>query len=240
MSEYTNVYSSNNGLTFNEYLSKVFSAVAIGVGITAVISFGISHFFMDAILAKFAGEFATFGLACILVEFGVAIFFAARLNKMSKTTAWVCYILYSVCTGISLSFVLYAYTETSVYITFIVSCIMFATLSFIGHNTKVDLSKFSGIIMPGLIAIILVSLLNVFFFKNQMIQWGINYLGVILFLFLIAYDMQRLRDLYAASFNDSQMGEKLMIYGAFQLYLDFINLFIRLLQLFGKLKNDND
>ena len=239
MSEYANSYSTNNGLTFNEYLRKVFSTVAIGVGITAIISFGISHFFMDTILANYGGAFTTLALGCMIVEFVVAIFFAARLNKMSKSAAWVCYILYSVFTGISLSFVLYAYTETSVWVTFVVSCVMFATLSIIGNNTKTDLSKFSGIIVPGLLAIVIVSILNVIFFKNDMIQWLVNYVGIALFLFLIAYDMQKLRDLYAVGFQDSDMGEKYMIYGAFQLYLDFINLFIRLLQIFGRSKSDD-
>ena len=239
MSEYTNSYSTNNGLTFNEYLRKVFSTVAIGVGITAIISFGISHFFMDTILANYGGTFTTLALGCMIAEFAVAIFFAARLNKMSKSAAWVCYILYSVFTGISLSFVLYAYTETSVWVTFIVSCVMFATLSIIGNNTKTDLSKFSGIIVPGLLAIVIISILNVIFFKNDMIQWLVNYVGIALFLFLIAYDMQKLRDLYAVGFRDPEMGEKYMIYGAFQLYLDFINLFIRLLQIFGRSKSDD-
>ena len=71
-----------------------------------------------------------------------------------------------------------------------------------------------------------------------MIQWLVNYAGIILFLFLIAYDMQKLRDLYQVSFQDGEMGEKMMIYGAFQLYLDFINLFLRLLELLGKRRDD--
>lgn len=240
MSEYMNSYSSNNGLTFNEYLRKVFSTVGIGLGITAVISFVISKFFMETLLTRYGGAFTTIALVSMIAEIGVAIFFGVRLKKMSKSTAWVCYILYSICTGISLSFVLYAYTETSVYITFIVTCVMFVTLSIIGNNTKVDLSKFSGIIMPGLLAIIIVSVLNVLLFKNDMIQWLVNYVGIALFLFLIAYDMQKLRDLYAVGFQDAEMGEKYMIYGAFQLYLDFINLFLRLLEIFGKGKSRDD
>lgn len=240
MSEYTGSYSANNGLTFNEYLRKVFSTVAIGVGITAVISFGISHFFMEMLLTKFGDLFPKIALGCMVGEFAVAIFFGVRLKKMSKASAWICYILYSIFTGVSLSFVLYAYTETSVWITFVVSCVMFATLSIIGHNTKVDLSKFSGIILPGLLAIIIVSILNVLLFKSDFIQWGINYVGIVLFLFLIAYDMQKLRDLYAVGFQDGDLGEKYMIYGAFQLYLDFINLFIRLLEIFGKAKSNDD
>ena len=82
------------------------------------------------------------------------------------------------------------------------------------------------------------SILNIIFFKNQMIQWLVNYAGIILFLFLVAYDIQKLRNLYQFSFQDEETGEKMMIYGAFQLYLDFINLFLRLLELLGKRKDD--
>ncbi len=236
MSEYNNYYTQNNGLTFSQYLSKVFSTVGVGVGITAVVSFAISRF-MEQIYTRFAGIFSAVLIASIVVELGLAIFFAARLNKMKKGTAWFCYILYSVLTGISLSTILYYYTDSSVFVAFGASCIMFVVMALIGQNSKADLSKFSGIVFPALLALIIVSLLNVFFFKNQYIQWALNYLGVIIFLFLIAYDMQKLRSFYDQSFGDNELGEKLMIYGAFQLYLDFINLFIRLLEILGKKKD---
>lgn len=237
MSEYNNnYYSQNNGLTFSQYLSKVFSIVGVGVGITAVVSFVISRF-METILARFAGVFTGVVLGAIVLELVLAIYFAARLKKMSKGAAWFCYILYSVLTGITLSLTLYYYTDTSIYLAFGVTCLMFVVMSLIGHNANVDLSKFSGLIIPALIGLVLMSLLNIFFFRNDVIQWIINYAGIIIFLFLIAYDMQRLRDLYQQSFEDGELGEKLMIYGAFQLYLDFINLFIRLLEILGKKKD---
>lgn len=237
MSEYNNnYYTQNNGLTFSQYLSKVFSTVGLGVGITAVISFVLSRY-MEQIYTRFAAIFSGILIGSIVVELALAIFFAARLKKMAKGTAWFCYIMYSVLTGISLSTVLYYYTDTSVFAAFGASCLMFVVMALIGNNSKVDLSKFGGIVFPALIGLVVVSLLNVFLFKNQYIQWAINYLGVIIFLFLIAYDMQKLRGFYDQSFVDGEMGEKLMIYGAFQLYLDFINLFIRLLELFGKKKD---
>ena len=238
MSEYNNYYTGNSGLTFNEYLSKVFSVVAIGVGITAITSFIISKFFLMTLISKYGEAFFTLSFILLIAELGISIFFGLRLNKMAKSTAWLCYIVYSFSMGISLSTVLYAYTETSVWLAFMITTLMFVTMSMIGHNAKTDLSKFSSLITPGLIFIIIMSILNVIFFRNQMIQWLINYAGIILFLFLIAYDMQKLRDLYQVSFQDEEMGEKMMIYGAFQLYLDFINLFLRLLELLGKRRDD--
>lgn len=219
--------------TFSQYLSDVFSKVGIGVGITAVVSFLISKN-MDMIMAKFATGFVTLLLSSLIAEFVIANFFGLRLQKMSKGTAWFCYILYSVLTGVSLSTTLYYYTYSSVFIAFGVSCLMFVMMAIIGHNSKVDLSKFSGIIVLALLCLIFVSFLNVFLFRNSFFQWIINYIGVILFLFLIAYDMQKLRNFYEMSFMDDGISEKLALYGAFQLYLDFINLFIRLLELFGK------
>lgn len=219
--------------TFSQYLSDVFSKVGIGVGITAVVSFLISKN-MDMIMAKFATGFVTLLLSSLITEFVIAIFFGLRLQKMSKNTAWFCYILYSVLTGVSLSTTLYYYTYSSVFVAFGVSCLMFVMMAIIGHNSKVDLSKFSGIIVPALVCLIFVSFLNVFLFRNSFFQWIINYIGVILFLFLIAYDMQKLRTFYEMGFTGNKISEKLALYGAFQLYLDFINLFIRLLELFGK------
>ena len=219
--------------TFSQYLSDVFSKVGIGVGITAVVSFLISKN-MDMIMAKFATGFVTLLLSSLIAEFVIAIFFGLRLQKMSKNTAWFCYILYSALTGVSLSTTLYYYTYSSVFVAFGVCCLMFVVMSIIGHNSKVDLSRFSGIIVPALLCLILISFLNVFLFRNSFFQWIINYIGVILFLFLIAYDMQKLRTFYEMGFTGNKISEKLALYGAFQLYLDFINLFIRLLELFGK------
>ena len=233
MFDYSNTYSANNGLTFNSYLRKVFSIIGIGLGITAIISFVISNYLMEVLLYKLGYGIIMLSVVSMIGEFVIAIIFGIRLTKMSKQTAWTCYILYSILTGISLSFVLYTFTATSVWITFLVTCVMFVTLSIIGHSTNIDLSKFSGIIVPGLLAIIIISFINLFFFKNQMVQWVVNYIGIILFLFLIAYDMQKLRNLYNAGLQDSSINDALMIYGAFQLYLDFINLFLRLLQIFG-------
>ena len=238
MSEYNSSYTGNGGLTFNEYLAKVFSIVAIGVGITAITSFIISKFFLMTLISKYGEAFFTLSFILLFVELGISLFFSLRLNKMAKSTAWLCYVVYSFSMGISLSTILYAYTETSVWFVFMITTLMFITMSVIGHNAKMDLSKFGGLATLGLFFIILMSILNIIFFKNQMIQWLVNYVGIILFLFLVAYDIQKLRNLYQFSFQDEETGEKMMIYGAFQLYLDFINLFLRLLELLGKRKDD--
>lgn len=236
MSEY-NAYQNNNELTFNEYLSKVFITLALGLGITTLTSL-IFTMFYERMAVALGGLFFYGVIGVCIAEIVIAIVMGARLQKMAKSTMWALYIVYSILTGISLSGIIGMYTAASVWIAFAVTTIMFISMAIIGQTTKVDLSRFSGLIMPGLIGLIVATLVNVFFFRSDFFQWIITYVGVVMFLFLIAYDMQMLRNYYNGSFADEEMGEKLMIMAAFQLYLDFINLFIRILRLFGKRSND--
>lgn len=235
MSEY-NTYTSNNEMTFNEYIVKVSSIMTIGLGITTIVAFLISHFFEAMVNAMGEAILIAIILAAV-AEIVIAIVLGTRLSKLSKKTAWILYIAYSVLTGISLSGIFMAYTAASIWVCFGVTAIMFASMALIGHNTKVDMTKFSGLIRPALIAIILATILNAIIFKSDFLSWIITYVGIVVFLGLVAYDMQMLRNYYNAGFNNSEMAEKLMIMGAFQLYLDFINLFIRILSLFGKRKD---
>lgn len=234
MSEYNNNVYTSQGLTFNEYLTKVFTSVAVGLGITALASFLMNIIFPN-LLYSGVGSAIVIG-ACVL-ELVVNIYFAARLTKMSKQSAWICYILYSALTGISFSSLFAYYSLGSVVIAFGVTCIMFVVMAIIGHTTKTDLSKFNGLILPALIGLIIASIINIFV-ASTMLDWIINYAGIIIFLFLIAYDMQKLRYYYQEGLSNPSIEENIMIYGAFGLYLDFINLFIRLLQIFGKRRDD--
>lgn len=222
-------YTGSYGLTFNEYISRVFGTIAIGLAITTVTSL-----LFTMLYSQIGASLFYIALGSCLLELGVAIYFSARLRSMSKQSAWVCFIVYAVLTGISLTGILLEYTYTSIAVSFGVTTIMFISMAVVGHTTKVDLTKFSGLLLPALIAIILATVLNAFIFRNSMLSWIITYLGIIIFLGLIAYDMQMLRNLYMEGIQDSELGEKLMIMGAFQLYLDFINLFIRIVQIFGK------
>lgn len=236
MSEY-NTYVNRNEMTFNEYLAKVFSIMTIGLGITTAVAFLVSHFFETMLYAM--GDLLIIAIIVAAVaEIVIAIVLGTRLTKLSKKTAWILFIAYSVLTGISLSGIFMEYTDASVWVCFGVTALMFGCMALIGHNTRIDMSKFSGLIRPALIAIIVGTILNALIFKSDFLSWIITYVGIVLFLGLIAYDMQMLRNYYNAGFNNSEMAEKLMIMGAFQLYLDFINLFIRILSLFGKRRSD--
>lgn len=235
MSEYK-TYTKYNNLTFNEYLGKVFGTIAIGLGITAVVAFFVSTFYVK-LLYSLGALFVILMFGSLIAEVVIAIVLGAKLMQLQKSTAWGLYIAYSVLNGISLSSILLTYTTGSIWVAFIVSAIMFISMSIIGQTTKTDLSKFSGMVLPALIALIVGTILNALIFRSNMFSWVLTYVGIIIFLVLIAMDIQKLRDFYSYSFEDSDAGEKLMVIGAFQLYLDFINLFIRVLSIFGKRKD---
>ena len=151
---------------------------------------------------------------------------------MSPFTTKLCYIVYSITTGITFSTIFLTYKMSSIMFIFLVTAILFGIFALIGYFTKIDLTRFSTLLFIALIGIILVSILNIFIFKSSQLELTLSIICIIVFLGYIAYDIQSTKYLM------SSIGEeKAAVYGAFQLYLDFINVFIKLLQLFGK--NDN-
>lgn len=230
----SNVYDSNS-MSFRTFLSKVFSTMTIGLLISGIVAWLGSKFYITLMM-----RFPALLIAAIIAELVVGIYFSTRLFKMEKSTAWACYIIYSVLTGLSLSLVISTYTTGTVIFAFISTVILFACMSIIGHTTKIDLTRFGSIFMVGLISIIITGLLNALFFKSEMLNYTMAVVGVLIFLGLIAYDMQKLRSFYERGSYDVDFQEKMMLFGAFSLYLDFINLFLRLLQIFGRRSNNRN
>ncbi|MBQ1476582.1 MAG: Bax inhibitor-1/YccA family protein [Erysipelotrichaceae bacterium] len=231
MPNYDNEFSNRyDSLTFRDFLNRTYVVVALGLLISAGFAF-IGSFLFPRIPAGFTLMAV---VASAVLEIGIAIFFSTRLTRMENKTAWICYFLYSAFTGVSLSFILMAYTAASVMVAFVSTSVLFACMAIIGYTTKIDTSRFGGMLLGALIAMIITTLLNVFIFRSGMISTVMCYAGILIFLGLIAYDTQKLRHLYNAGLSNSMISENLMIYGAFELYLDFINLFLRLVQIFGK------
>lgn len=228
-----NVFN-NRSITFNGFLSNVFSKLAIGLGLSGVIAALVSINLDRIINFVGAGSFGIFMIVALIAELVVGVSFSARLMKMKRQEAWGCYIAYSCLTGLSLALIIQNYTTGSVVFAFIATVIMFGCMAIIGHNSKVDLTSFGTIAMTGLVSIIITSILNALIFKSAMINYIISVVGVLIFLGLVAYDMQKLRQIYERASFDYEFEEKMMIYGAFTLYLDFINLFIRILEIFGR------
>lgn len=168
-------------------------------------------------------------------EFGVVIWLSARLFSMSMTKATLLFILYSVLNGVTLSMISLIYDPASILIAFAVTAGMFLVMSLIGYITRMDLSKLGSVFMMLLMGIIIGTVVN-FFFANGVFYWVLTYLGVIVFAGLTAYDTNKLKQIYIEHGEAGEMGHKLALMGALTLYLDFINLFLFLLRIFGNRK----
>jgi uncharacterized protein len=167
----------------------------------------------------------------MLAPLGLVFFLSARLHKMSQATAQGVFWFYASLMGVSLAVVLLTFTGASVARVFFITAGTFAGMSLWGYTTKKDLSGFGSFLMMGLIGIIIASVVNIFI-GSSALQFGISVVGVLVFVGLTAYDTQSIKNEYAEHLDEDTKG-KLAISGALRLYLDFINLFIMLLHLFG-------
>lgn len=169
-------------------------------------------------------------------ELGVVLWLSARLFSMSMTKATLLFILYSVLNGVTLSMIsLINDDPASILIAFAVTAGMFLVMSLIGYITRMDLSKLGSVFMMLLMGIIIGTVVN-FFFANGTFYWVLTYAGVIVFAGLTAYDTNKLKQIYIEHGEAGEMGQKLALMGALTLYLDFINLFLFLLRIFGNRK----
>ena len=168
-------------------------------------------------------------LPIAIIEIVIALVLGIRLAKMHPLTMKILYVIYSILTGVTFSVIFVAFEVSSLISIFIITAIIFALLAFYGYTTKRDLTKIGTIALIALLAIIIAGILNIFIFKSTMFDTVLTMLGVLIFIAYIAYDVNKVKQLMLAIGE-----EKAAVYGAFQLYLDFINIFIRLLELFGK------
>lgn len=171
-------------------------------------------------------------LPIAIIELVIAFVMGIRIQKMNSMTTKILYIIYSVITGITFSTIFVAFKVSSIISIFLITAIIFGALAFYGYITKKDLTKLGTILFISIICLLIAMILNVLIFKNSSFDLTLTIFGVLIFVGYIAYDVNKVKYLVA-----SVGEEKAAVYGAFQLYLDFINLFIRLLELFGK-RND--
>lgn len=169
----------------------------------------------------------------LIAQFGLVWAISAKVNSFSLPTLSGLFMLYSVLTGVTFSVFFLAFTAESIASTFFITAGTFAAMSLYGYFTKSDLTKLGNLMLMALIGIIIASVVNIFL-KSEMMYWIVTYVGVLVFIGLIAYDTQKIKALAYA--NDNEHTQKLAICGALSLYLDFINLFIMLLRIFGQRK----
>ena len=168
----------------------------------------------------------------MLAPLGFVFYLSARVHKMSLSSAQITFWIFSAIMGLSLASIFIVYTQASIARVFFISSGTFAAMSLYGHTTKKDLTKLGGFLFMGLIGIIIASLVNLFF-QSSAVHFAISVIGVLVFVGLTAYDTQRIKEMYYAGDSESASGKKALM-GALRLYLDFINLFIMLLRLFGQ------
>ena len=177
---------------------------------------------------------SSFGIwAIVIAELALVWFLSARIMKMSLAFAGLMFIVYSVLNGAMLSAILFVYSPACIYKTFFITAGTFASVSLFGYLTKKDLSRMGSIMFMALIGLIIATVVNIIV-HSSMLDIIISYVGVIVFVGLTAWDTQKLKSLYeeAEEANDSVL--KMALLGALSLYLDFINLFLYLLRIFGR------
>tara|TARA_B100002052_G_scaffold101859_1_gene94040 strand:- start:427 stop:1173 length:747 start_codon:yes stop_codon:yes gene_type:complete len=220
------------------YMLKVYNymgSALLVTGIVALITFKFSVLSLSPLtLTSLGNSLYNSGLAWIvmLAPLGVVLYMSFGIRKMSASKAQTTFWIFAALMGLSLSSIFLVYTETSITRVFFITAGTFGAMSIYGYTTKRDLTKFGSFLMMGLIGIIIASIVNIFM-KSSMMYFVISILGVLIFVGLTAYDTQKIKNMYLSSDSGELMGKK-AIMGALTLYLDFINLFIMLLRLFGQ------
>jgi len=212
------------------YMSQVYGWMTCGLLLTAFVSWFAAR--TPAVMELvFANRITFFGL--IIAQLALVFFLSGMVHRLSCAVATGLFMLYSALTGVTMASIFLVYTYSSIASTFFVTAGMFGAMSFYGYTTKRDLSRFGSLLFMALIGIVLASLVN-FWLKCPALMWAITYMGVVVVVGLTAYDTQKLKNIGdQIDARDTENLSRYSIMGALTLYLDFINLFLMLLRIFG-------
>ena len=212
------------------FMARVYNWMVGGLALTAALAWFVSN------SMEIMQRLMPLMTILVLVELGVVLLMSFCIRKMSASVMGVCYIIYAALTGITLAPLCLAYKVSSLASTFAVCSGMFAALSIYGHVTRRSLSALGSFCFMGLIGVLVGGIINLFM-GSPMLDFVVTCSGIVVFAGLTAYDTRKLTKIHQDLYADGQRGEKIQkmaIMGALTLYLDFINLFIKLLRLFGK------
>ncbi len=216
------------------YMLKVYNYMAAGLALTGIAAIGTYNLAVGADgLTAFGQALFTTPLRWVLVlaPFALVMFLSFRLHKMSVATAQAVFWVYAALMGVSFASLGMVYTHSSIAQVFLITAVTFGALSLYGYTTKRDLTGMGSFMFMGLIGIIIASIVNIFL-ASSALGFALSILGVLVFTGLTAYDSQKIKEMYFEGDGAQVMGQK-AISGALTLYLDFINLFLSLLRLFG-------
>ena len=215
----------------NSFVRSVYNWMAIGLGITGVVAYGVANSpGMKEII--FGSQLIFFGL--IIAQLAMVYMISARIQRMQASTATMLFIVYSALNGATLSSIFLVYAQSAITSTFFICAATFTACSVYGWTTRRDLTTMGGFLTMGLIGIVIASVVNMFV-QSSAVSTIVSYVGVLVFVGLTAYDTQDIKNMALSQPGDIDAGavRKGAIIGALKLYLDFINLFLMLLRIFG-------
>lgn len=219
-----------NASTFKVLMRKVYLWMTLALMITGITAAGVAN--SPNILALiYSSQVVMWGI--IIAEFGLVIYISARLEKLSLSTATTLFALYSILNGVMLSSIFLLYSTAIISKVFFITAGTFGVTALYGYATKKDLSSFGNILFMALIGLVIATVVNVFM-KSAMFDLILSYIGVIIFVGLTAWDSQKIKHMMMVQQDADESSQKLALIGALSLYLDFINLFLYLLRIFGR------
>ena len=215
----------------NSFVRSVYNWMAIGLGITGVVAYGVANN-PGVTEVIFGSQLVFFGL--IIAQLAMVYMISARIQRMQASTATMLFIAYSALNGATLSSIFLVYAQSAITSTFFICAATFTACSVYGWTTRRDLTTMGGFLTMGLIGIVIASVVNMFV-QSGAVSTIVSYVGVLVFVGLTAYDTQDIKNMALSQPGDIDAGavRKGAILGALKLYLDFINLFLMLLRIFG-------
>ena len=214
---------------FPALMRKVFVWITLALAITGLTAYGVAT--SPTILSLiFSSKVTFFGL--IIAEFALVFAISGAINRLSLSTATMLFILYSVINGATLSSIFFAFSVATISKVFFITAGTFGAMALVGYTTKTDLTSMGKLLFMALLGIIIASVVNMFVASSGL-DLILSYVGVLVFVGLTAYDTQKIKQMYQAAPDAGESAQKLALIGALSLYLDFINLFLYLLRIFG-------
>jgi len=212
------------------FISRVYGWMAVGLFVTAAAA--LMTLMTPGLLRAIAtNNLLFFGL--LIGELVLVIALSGAINRLNPAVAGLAFIAYATLNGVTLSVLMLAFTGASIAETFGIAACTFGVMTLFGYTTHRDLTKLGSLLFMALLGLILASLFNLFF-SNPAIYWITTYVGILIFIGLIAYDTQKLKNMSLVVSANGEVAQKASILGALALYLDFINLFLLLLRIFGR------
>ena len=218
---------------FPALMRKVYVWMALALVITGFTAYGVAN--SPAILQIIVSSKVLF-FGIIIGELALVWGVSAAIGRLSLTTATLLFVLYSVLNGVTMSFIFLAYTAESITSVFLITAGTFAAMALFGYFTKADLSSMGRILFMALIGLIVATIVNIFM-KSSGLAMILNYVGVLIFVGLTAWDTQKIKQMLLEAPDAGETAQKVALMGALTLYLDFINLFIHLLRILGNSRN---